>query len=1109
MSSVTGLTQGTEHPVPAGLSGRSAPTLGYLGSSMVIEQPWQAGLIDAARQRKANLIIFAGGALEDPNRFDTQRSRIFELAGSENVDGLIIGSDFLGHYVGAERIKQFCAHYHPLPIVKYEPYVEGYPTLLFDFYQGMYDLVMHLVEVHGLRKIAYITGPDTSGSIADRQRAYQDVLAAQEIAYDERLVVRGSHALPTGAEAVRVLLDERKLRPGIDFDAIVGFYDLIAAGALQALQARGIVVPEQIAVAGFDDDDAAFASDPRLTTVRLPFYELGRWGVDTLADILEGTLEGYETAPVTTLPAALVRRRSCGCQSVDSSRDLTRAAPLDGVTDGSRDAILVNMLAAAGAGSLRSFHDDLARLLDLFLAHCSPELAQAPTQDFLKELEVVFSGMHSIPYNIEMAGGVLAALDEGLCAHTDDEQARRHVRELVQMAHTVANDRIERFLVREKQQAAHVNGLLHDLNQALATTLSVADLVEVLARHLPRLGVPSCYLSLYDDPQEIGGLATLVLAYAGHRRCELEAQGHRFSAKQLIPGGFPAAAEPFVLVVLPLFHRNEQLGMVVMEMGPRYAGLYEGMRDQISGALKRIQLHERVVEARRIAEEANAVKTRFLSTVTHELRTPLSMIVNLSGTLLQNAENPSAAALAQQQQDLQLIHAVGQHLDRLVLDVLDLGRSQLGQLRLEMKPVDLHSLLQEVAAAGEQMAAAKNLSWRAHVPPSLPPVVADRARLQQILLNLISNATKFTLHGEVALLVAVRDREVLFAVSDTGLGIPQGDQGIIFDEFRQSERTSARGYGGMGLGLAITRRLVELHGGTIGLLSSGEEGRGATFYFSLPITGVQALEAGATPPGATTVAQVMAEHGLPGAAPSAPPATILLVDDELDILRISTQLIRRRLPHVRIFEASSGRQALDLMQRVLPDLLLLDLMMPELDGFGVLAAMQAQPSLRTIPVIIMTAQALPEEAMLRLNGSVAGVIGKGLFHEDETLKQIAAALRGDKRVGGGAQRIARQSLAYIHAHYAEPITRADLARHAGVNERYLTHCFRREVGITPIDYLNRCRVEAAKAMLLQGGKSIGEVAAAAGFGSSTQLSRVFHHYTGMSPRAYMHAQPLP
>ena len=134
------------------------------------------------------------------------------------------------------------------------------------------------------------------------------------------------------------------------------------------------------------------------------------------------------------------------------------------------------------------------------------------------------------------------------------------------------------------------------------------------------------------------------------------------------------------------------------------------------------------------------------------------------------------------------------------------------------------------------------------------------------------------------------------------------------------------------------------------------------------------------------------------------------------------------------------------------------------------------------------------------------MISKGLFYEDETLLQIEAILHGDKRLGGGAQRIARQSLAYIHAHYPEPITRGDLARHAGVNERYLTHCFRQEVGITPIDYLNRCRVDAAKSLLGRGGISIGEIAAATGFGSSSQFSRVFHQYAGMSPREYLRSR---
>ena len=250
----------------------------------------------------------------------------------------------------------------------------------------------------------------------------------------------------------------------------------------------------------------------------------------------------------------------------------------------------------------------------------------------------------------------------------------------------------------------------------------------------------------------------------------------------------------------------------------------------------------------------------------------------------------------------------------------------------------------------------------------------------------------------------------------------------------------------------------------------------------------------------------MAEHGLLRTAPSAAAAaTILLVDDELDVLRIGTQLIRRRLPHVRVFEASNGRQALDLMRRVLPDLLLLDLMMPELDGFGVLEAMQAQPSLRTIPVIIMTAQALPEETMLQLNGSVAGVVGKGLFHEDETLQQIEAVLRGDKRVGEWrAANCAPESR--LHS---RPLCRTDHTGGSGPpcgRKRALLDTLLPPGGRHHADRLSQPLPGGGRqGHAVQGGKSIGEVAAAGGFAGSSQFSRVFHHYTGMSPRAYLRA----
>jgi YesN/AraC family two-component response regulator len=252
--------------------------------------------------------------------------------------------------------------------------------------------------------------------------------------------------------------------------------------------------------------------------------------------------------------------------------------------------------------------------------------------------------------------------------------------------------------------------------------------------------------------------------------------------------------------------------------------------------------------------------------------------------------------------------------------------------------------------------------------------------------------------------------------------------------------------------------------------------------------------------------KLLAQQGLVNRDGPALSPTILVVDDEVDTLRLHTHLIRQHLPHVRVLEAENGRAALDLMLRRPPDLVLLDLMMPELDGFGVLEAMQSYASLRAIPVIILTGQVLPEEVMLRLNRCVAGILGKGIFSVDETLKQIVSSLARDRRLGSEAQRIARRTLGYIHTHYANPLSRSDIAAHLGINERYLTHCFRQEVGITPMEYLNRYRVKIAKTLLETESNSITDIGLKVGFSSSAHFSRVFRRHAGVSPRGYLHAK---
>lgn len=249
------------------------------------------------------------------------------------------------------------------------------------------------------------------------------------------------------------------------------------------------------------------------------------------------------------------------------------------------------------------------------------------------------------------------------------------------------------------------------------------------------------------------------------------------------------------------------------------------------------------------------------------------------------------------------------------------------------------------------------------------------------------------------------------------------------------------------------------------------------------------------------LAQALRRHGL-GNGECPENRTILVVDDDPAILEMHARIVQSHLPDCRVLRASNGRIALELMQQGPPALVLLDLMMPELDGMGVLKAMQENERTRGIPVVVLTAQRLTQEDMARLNRGVATVLEKGIFNTQETLMHIEQALARNKRLGSETQRTVRKVMAYIHEHYAEPISREKMAYDAGVSVRHLTRCFCQEVGISPTTYLNRYRIKQAKRLLDGGDKNITEVAEAVGFSSGSYFGQVFRREVGTSPRDY-------
>jgi len=668
--------------------------------------------------------------------------------------------------------------------------------------------------------------------------------------------------------------------------------------------------------------------------------------------------------------------------------------------------------------------------------------------------------------------------------------------------------------------------------------------------------------------------------------------------------------EPYRLALLPLIIEGGLSGFVAFDAA--YLEPCGLIVRHLAAAFRNSQLYAAAEEGRQLAEEANRLKSRFLSTVSHELRTPLNLIVGLSEMLLRD-RNSIAEVSATAAQDLERIFANAQHLSQLIGDVLDLASSEAGQLRLYYEPLDLAEILQSVVATGAQMAREKGLAWHAQLPAAGPWVRGDRTRLRQVALNFISNAVKFTEHGSITVELSITGDAVTFVVSDTGPGVPRADQQQIFDEFRSSARTTDRGYGGLGLGLTICKQLIERHGGTIGVRSSGEQDGGATFFFTLPLLAangphaeyapelpadrlpvvflseredqgghlgalldergfdvqVQRIDAQsdwlprlvAAPPGALILDEplatrrgweilaVLKRHPATAQLPvlmyafdphddrgglleleyllkpldreqlahaleqqrvwddQAPGArTILLVDDDLDTLALHARLIQEQLAECRVLQAHNGREALALIEQIRPNLVLLDLMMPELDGFGVLEAMQARESTREVPVVVLTAWALSEEDMARLNAGVAAILGKGLFSANEVVGHIASALEHHHKLKNATRLLARRAVAFIQAHYADSITRDQIADHIGVSPDYLTASFRREMAVTPIAYLNRYRISRARMLLETSQHSITDIALDVGFTDLANFSRAFHREVGMTPNAYRRAK---
>jgi response regulator RpfG family c-di-GMP phosphodiesterase/DNA-binding LacI/PurR family transcriptional regulator len=557
-------------------------TVGFLFDFFV--EDYQAeilkGLRYEAKNQDINLICFCGGPLNSPEAHHHPRNAIYDLIHEDFLDGLIILGGTIGNFTNRERLMAFYRRFLHFPLVSIgtEIEFEDVPNILIDNTKGMRDVIEHVITIHGSRRIAFIRG--TSGNVEAEMRynIYKEVLEEHSIPFNSDLVCSGDFYVGSGIRAVSLLLDERK----VSFDALVSSNDLMALEAMRELQKRGIDVPYDVIVTGFDDIEESRFARPALTTARQPLFDQGKKAIE----LIIAKLEGEKIDNKISLPAQLIIRRSCGCLTRKSGRaglkKLQEADSSYNLNSKKTQKRLLNTLQNNISKVFR--HPSWGMWLNDLISSLIKTLEENNEMHFIKKISqfIIFIRSRGAE-ELELHQIINALADELFRIFPEKHE---FLRILINTATEVIWEYTMDQLFMQKKQSNEISRRLNIISIELITTFSIDRLLNVMRDQLPALGFNTFSIVEYTGKKSRTRYGHILLSLNEKELMhKLVKEREIHKSYELIPEILSQSRQRYSVLIMALYFKEEQLGFVLYDLTDLEGLVYETITIQLSSTL--------------------------------------------------------------------------------------------------------------------------------------------------------------------------------------------------------------------------------------------------------------------------------------------------------------------------------------------------------------------------------------------------------------------------------------------------------------------------------------------------------------------------------------------